>query len=127
MAQLRDVPTADTDEEWQKLLSSDNPDIVRCREDWDRIAGDEEACSAILPGCDRATVEAFSEGLVFRNGGLAGADYSMLVDTLTISRFRNVWARFGIGPGLLADHDGYMCESRGNCKKTRNYICTSNC
>ena len=30
-------------------------------------------------------------------------------------------------PDFMADHNGYKCESRGTCKISSVYICTSNC
>lgn len=125
--QYDSVPAASTKEEWRKLLESDDPRIVRGREDWDRAMADDSRRNAILPNCDEETVRAFSEGLKFNNGGLAGADYSMLEDTLTLSEFRAVWEPFAIGTELFTDYMDYSCVSHGDCAKSIGHICTGNC
>ena len=40
MASERYLRTADTDEEWQELLRSDDPNVVRSRDDWDKLMAD---------------------------------------------------------------------------------------
>jgi len=32
-----------------------------------------------------------------------------------------------MGMELFADHEGYTCSGKGNCKKLSENICTSNC
>jgi hypothetical protein len=102
--------------------------FVRSEDDWRQLldwarGSDRDP----LPGCDDETVRAFSEGLVFRGGGLAGADYAPVAEKLSFTAFRGLFERFGIGLGLFADYDGYKCEGPGTCTKMHERICTSNC
>jgi hypothetical protein len=122
------VPTADTEAEWRALLDGDDPRVIRSHEDWDRAISDEDRRNAILPGCDDETVRAFSEKLVFRNGGLASADASMLGDKLLYRDYKAVWNNFGIGSGLMTDYEGKACNGAHTCVGSKlTDVCTSNC
>lgn len=121
------IPSANTEEEWRALLEGDDSRIIRSREDWDGAMAEEDRRSAILPGCDQETVRAFSEGLIFRNGGLAGANYSMLEDRLTYRQFKAVWNNFGIGEELFQDYNNKECSKPATCSPLTACICTSNC
>ncbi len=109
--------------EWRQLLDSDAR-IVRTADDWHELLRSKDNP---LAGYDEEVTGRFTESLVFNNGGLAGVDYSAIADVVTFRTFRRLLEAFGIGLGLFADYDGYMCESRGTCKKMHERICTSNC
>jgi len=93
--------------------------------DWKAALADPERNP--LKGCSPKTVAHFTRNLKFANGGLGHADYSHVAQELNYIRFTGLWAAFGLGMGLFADHDGYECESKGTCKKIAEKICTSNC
>ena len=80
-----------------------------------------------LRGCDSRAIQHFTRSLKFNNGGLAHADYSEVAKQLTYPQFKALWARFGLGMRIFADHEGYRCESRGTCIGSLGSICTSNC
>ena len=124
----RAVRTADTVEEWNELLRSDDPNIVRSREDWDALIGDDERRKTIFPNSDEAAISAFTESLAFRNGGLASGDYSMLADSITIKKLEELVTNFGIGERLFTDYNGHKCDGMHNCLDGHPHsICTSNC
>lgn len=126
--QSEPVPTARTEPEWRALLDSDDPRIIRNREDWDLAMADESRRGSILPDCDDETVQAFSDGLTFRNGGLAGADFTMLEDKLTYRALMNVWNSFGVGANLMTDYLHKKCDGLHNCDPVITAtVCTSNC
>jgi hypothetical protein len=130
MSQYRSepVPTADTEQEWRALLDSDDPRVIRNREAWDRAISDESRRSAILPGCDNETVQTFSDGLVFSDGGLASADSSMLEGRLIYRDFMAVWNNFGIGSRLMTDYLNKACNGKHTCEpSTPGDVCTSLC
>lgn len=120
---------AENDEDWRRLMEAgESVAFVRTNEDWRKLLAETRGTDRDpLRGCDDEAVNAFSEGLIFRDGGLAGADYEPIAETLSFAAFRALFERFGIGLGLFADHDGYRCESRGTCTIAHNKICTSNC
>lgn len=115
---------ARNDEEWKALLESDEPNVVRTMRDWHRlIASDENP----LRGLDTNIIAEFTKTLQFNNGGLAGADYSMLADVVPYSNFMLIWEHFGMAGVLLAEHTNYRCAGQGTCSPSDNNICTSNC
>ena len=117
-----------TDHQWMELLRSDEPGIIRTREDWEAFLNDAERVADVFPDCDDETIKAFGEGLIFRGLGLAGADYSMLIDRLTYRKFYEVWATlFGMAANVFEDHKEYYCAKRATCNQSQNQICTSNC
>jgi hypothetical protein len=125
--QSEQLPLAETEEEWLALLAGDDPRIVRTREEWDRALADDSRRASLLPNCDEETVRAFSERLIFRNGGLAGANYAMIEDKVTYRSFRLIWNQFGIGDKLFADYNNKECSRPGTCSPLTACICTSNC
>ncbi len=128
MAEERYLRTADTDEEWRELLRSDDPNIVRSREDWDALIADDERRRSVLPNCEEEIVRAFTEGLEFRGGGLAHADYSMLENCMTVADFFTLWNNFGMSRKLAGqDHFDHKCDGMHNCEWKPGTICTANC
>jgi hypothetical protein len=120
---------AESEEEWRELMAAgEEIAFIRTAEDWQRLLKESRGTDQdLLAGCDDDIVEAFTHGLVFNAGGLAGADYSPIARTLSFGAFRALFERFGIGLGLFADYDGYKCDSPGTCIKMHERICTSNC
>lgn len=115
---------ATNDREWKALLHGKDPNVVRTRSDWKKLVASKESPLAQV---DKRVVAAFTRKLKFKNGGLAHADFSMLAGTVPFSKFRRLWEHFGMSLELFADHEGYTCSGRGNCKKMNENICTSNC
>lgn len=115
---------ATNDREWKALLHSKDLNVIRTARDWKKLLASKESP---LIGVDKTTVAAFTKTIKFKNGGLAHTDYSMLVDVVPFSKFRKIWEHFGLSLELFADHEGYTCSGRGNCKKLNENICTSNC
>jgi hypothetical protein len=120
---------AQTDADWHRLMAAkqDAPEFIRTKDQWERVVGSRLTGDDPLPGCEAETIEAFSKSLVFRDGGLAGADFGRVAATLSFNDFRRLFERFGIGLGYFADHEGYECKSRGTCSARGGHICTSNC
>jgi hypothetical protein len=115
---------ASNDREWRALVRSKAPHVVRNKANWKKVLASKDSP---LKGIDPKLVRAFSKSLAFKDGGLAHADYTMLVNVVPFRQFKQLWAHFGMDLGLFADHDGYYCESKGSCAKLTAYICTSNC
>ena len=123
MAQRR--RPAQTEREWWALLKSKDEAVIRSMKDWKAALADPKRNP--LKGCTPAAVKHFTQNLKFVNGGLGHADYSQVAMQLNYSQFQNLWAAFGLGMGLFADHDGYKCEGKGTCTASYEKICTSNC
>ena len=117
---------ANTREEWQELLRSD-AQLVRTDDDWHRLVSDRKRREAMFPDCPDGAVRYFTERLVFRNGGLAGADYSMLTPHLSTDQIDRVFTAFGIGSDLSAAYDRMYCKSTGTCASSQSCKCTDNC
>jgi hypothetical protein len=115
---------AKNDREWKTLLRSKDKNVVRTASEWKKLIASR---GSPLAGVDQKLVTKFTKSLKFKNGGLAHADYSMLVNEVSFSKFRKIWEHFGMDLTLFADHDGYRCVGNGSCQALSNYICTSNC
>ena len=117
---------AETEEEWRELMESDDETFVRSLEDWETLCMYPR--SHPLPGVSRELVDEFTDELVFRNGGLAGGSYAMLINDVTVRQLYDLWNLFGISDGLFKDHQGYRCDGKHNCESTRlDVICMSTC
>ena len=116
---------ARTNREWWAMLKSKDTTFVRSMTEW--LAALADPRRNPLRGCDPKSVKHFTANLKFKNGGLSHADYSQVASKLNYHQFKDLWARFGMGMELFADHDGYTCSGRANCKKLSENICTSNC
>ena len=111
-------------EQWRALLNSDAPWVIRNEANWKALLATEYNP---LKGVDQEVVQAFTDGLVFNNGGLAGANYTMIKDIISADQFYRLWEHFGLAHSLAKDYEDYQCVGRGNCKRWIGYICTSNC
>lgn len=116
---------ARTEREWWAMLKSKDNGVIRSMTDWRAAIADPRRSP--LKGCDPKTVKHFTANLKFKGGGLGHADYSRVATQLNYRQFRDLWASFGMGMELFADHEGYTCSGPGNCKKQHENICTSNC
>jgi hypothetical protein len=122
-------------QEFKELTDSDPTEVplIRSMEDWQQYLQRPIDIVHPLSSLSQEEIDEFTRNLVFRNGGLAGAQYSVLKDRLPPDQFRAVFAEFGIGESLLemedpsADHVNYSCSSRGTCAPRGGHICTSNC
>lgn len=128
---------ATTDQEWQTLLQSPTTGFIRTHEDWDtsltafsRVVQLVGASSTHpVAGLDTETLEAFTNSLIFRGGGLAHADYSMLQEKLTELQFQQLWECFGIAASLFRDYRDRSCAGEGSptCASKLGSLCLSNC
>jgi hypothetical protein len=114
---------ARNEREWQQLMRDKSAHIIRTKADWQRALKSKQNP---LDGLDDKAVKEFTASLIFRNGGLAGANWDP-VGGMSYRRFTELWGHFGLGMGLFQDYTGYECASRGTCKPQITYICTSNC
>jgi hypothetical protein len=112
---------AQTDREWQQLLRDKRVAVVRTKADWQRLL---RSSGNPLAGLDRAQVDEFTKSLIFRNGGLAGANFAPVAG-LSYRRFTGLWGRFGLGMGLFEDHKDQKCVPP--CEAGLDHICLSNC
>ncbi len=122
LMELQSLPN--TGEEWEKLLASNMPGIVRTSEDWNRSLN---SADHPLQSVARAVVTEFTKTLQFRNGGLAHANYEMLVDHLTYRQFVQLWALFGLSMKLFNDYNNMQCVGPGTCHVYLYSVCTSHC
>jgi hypothetical protein len=115
---------AHTEQEWKDLMANPRAKIIRTKTDWQKLLRSKENP---LADCSTETAAAFTRSLRFRNGGLAGANFSGVGKELNYFQFKRLWASFGMGMDLFADHENYECKSRGTCSFALANICTSNC
>jgi hypothetical protein len=83
--------------------------------------------SDLLAKCPKATRTEFLEGLVFMNGGLAGAYIGGVEKCLSPQEMGQLFSHFGVTEKSLKDHQGYRCSGRATCSPSATNICTSNC
>jgi hypothetical protein len=118
---------AQTEREWQQILRDKSVKIVRTKADWRKLLGSPDNPLANL---DHGEVKKFTESLVFRNGGLAGAYYGP-VEGLSYRQFGRLWGHFGFGMGLFAKWGGMRCVGPPpgtGCQYTVDpYICLPTC
>lgn len=113
-----------TDREWEAMLASKRKGFVRNAKQWETLAKSKKSPLAGLP---KKAVDDFTKSLIFKDGGLAHANYGSIVDRLTYPQFKTLWQSFGITISLFDDHDGYWCSDRANCRKLTDNICMSQC
>jgi hypothetical protein len=117
---------ANTEEEWKKILYDDSCGVIRTLEDWNKSLTNMDK-NHPLYGIDESLIKEFTDCMSFGDVGLGHMNYSMLRDTLTISRFDNLMGMFGIGWGLMKDYNNKECKKRATCSTSMADICTSNC
>jgi hypothetical protein len=113
-----------TDVEFIELMESDANWFIRTLEDFQQFA---QSSKSPLAKLSEEVIDEFGKKLIFRNGGLAGADYSMLVDKLSAEEFETLWEYFGMSKEYSKGKDNYQCTGPGNCQSQANNYCTNNC
>jgi len=106
------------------LMESDADWFIRTLEDFKQLVGSSKNPLSKLSA---EVIEEFGQKLIFRNGGLAGADYTMLVDKLTTEEFDTLWEYFGISKEYGKGQHNYECTGPGNCQSKASNYCTNNC
>jgi hypothetical protein len=86
-----------------KLSSIASVGVVRSKEDGDALLASNENP---LKGVDQKLVAGFTNGLSFKNGGLAHADYNMLEDAITLKQFRRLFEPLRILADDVTRHPG---------------------
>lgn len=118
------ISLAKTSKEYLDLITSEERGFVRSKENWLALIGSHHNP---LSKCPPHTIEKFTEGLEFKNGGLSHANYEMLMAHITLDDFVALWEHFGISKEYLILIDHHTCVSRGSCQYYFPAICTSNC
>ena len=118
-----------TDSDFNKLMETDpkNVQFVRDENDWKKFCLDADSKNHPLEGLNKEELQEFTDSLMFNRGGLATANVNILQRKLTYIQYAAVLSSFGLDPVFASDHQGYLCESEGTCKKSEGYICTSTC
>ena len=105
------VKLAKTAKEYLDLLGSDQRGFVRSEENWRDLL---KSRRNPLSKCPRQAVQRFTSKLEFRNGGLAHADYEMLMQHLSLKDFVKLWDHFGISQEYLVLIDHHFCQQKGS-------------
>jgi hypothetical protein len=133
MSQFAKIPLANNKDEFSAFLMNGDSRFIRTLEDFDRWNSDLTSHEfiydrkQILGAIDNAIVDQFRLSLLFKNGGLAHAQYDMLADHLTDDQFSRLWAMFGFSMRYFDDHKDMKCEGHGTCVNWQGSVCTSNC
>ena len=114
----------ETPNDFRQLMASSEDWFVRSAADFDQVLG---SIQNPLTGIPPEAVEDFRKSLEFKNGGLAHADYSSLVDHIAYKQFIRLWQFFGISPILFSDYDHKWCRDPGVCDNMYYRMCSSNC
>ncbi|SOD86949.1 hypothetical protein [Streptomyces sp. Ag109_G2-15] len=130
---------ARTTQEFKALMKTDSAQyqFIRSMEDWHQELQREDADKNPVSRLSKSDIDAFTESLIFNNGGLAGARYDTLARTLTFYEFESVLNRFGIHMDLFRTEgpeggDGFrdskcMSQSPFPWVLSIGDLCTSNC
>lgn len=120
---------ASTPEDFLALLANDpeRVPVIRSAEDWARFCLRRSLKDHPLHDLSGRQLTQFTQSLRFDNGGLAGANYGPLRDSLSFEDFGRVWGAFGLDMGLFADYQDKECSKRATCTHHNNAVCTSNC
>jgi hypothetical protein len=118
------VKLAKTSKQYLDLLAGGQNGFVRSEENWRDLL---KTRRNPLAKCPQQAVRTFTSKLEFKNGGLAHADYEMLMNHMTLKDFVKLWEHFGISREYLATIDHHKCVQKGDCEYYFPAICTSNC
>lgn len=116
---------AKTGEEYLLLLSSTEDWIIRSLNDLNKIRHD----APFLNLSDKDFND-FSESLIFKNGGLAHANYGSLMNSLSLSEIFSVFEHFGMSPSLFVIYLDKICDKTvipNKCKGSPRDICSDAC
>lgn len=131
---------AKTNGELKALTNNQNANMVRTLAQFDALVADGLTPLSKLPA---EVVNDFRDGLVFRNGGVAGVRFVSIKKMLTPAEFDEVMAVLGLDTkngfwgaassnsarrtNTAEDYKGYSCSLAYTCFKDACCICTSNC
>lgn len=131
---------AKTNSELKALTNDPNVNMVRTLAQFDAMVADRLTPLSKLPA---EVVVDFRDGLVFRNGGVAGVRFVNIKKMLTPAEFDEVMAVLGLDTkngfwsgasansgrrtNVAEDYKGYICYTRHSCYVNSCCVCTSNC
>jgi hypothetical protein len=116
--------TADTEEEYAKLISNPNVLIIRSVNDLDKLINEKVDVFSKL---DPVTIRVFKKDLQFKDGKLISANYGVIQKKLSRPDYKRFWNRFGFSLDLIADHEGYRCDGAHTCSSSSQHICMGGC
>jgi hypothetical protein len=123
---LSSTKLATTNEQYEAIGNSSASSFIRTSDQWDSYLQQQHG-NHPLSGCDQAAIDAFTTGLRFNRGVLAGADYRMIADKLSYLQFMELWALFGISPTLFDGIKDQTCEPGGetpaHCVYAKGFTC----
>ena len=120
---VANTEVANTEAEWRALLDNRSVQVIRSASDF----SNRQKNLQVLAHVPAEAIAAFRDSLLFKSGGLAHAEYSMLKEHLDDQQLEKLWAAFGIGPGLLRDYRDNWCSSSHTCSYKNGSICTGLC
>ncbi len=109
---------------FRELMDSDADWFIRTLEDFRQFV---QSTKNPLSKLKEEVIKDFEDKLIFRNGGLAGADYSMLIDKLTEDEIETLMEYFGISREYGKGINKHRCTAPGNCRFYVHFYCTDNC
>jgi hypothetical protein len=113
-----------TPEEFRTLLGSDESWFVRSAQDLEELL---ESSSSPLANVPDDALEEFKQSLIFKNGGLAHADYGSLVEHVTFKQFEKLWEHFGLSPLLFHQDNHKTCVGSHICDNKQWSYCGPDC
>jgi hypothetical protein len=113
-----------TADEFRTLLASNEAWFVRSVEDFEELAASRHSPLIDVP--DDA-IEEFKQTLIFKNGGLAHANYESLVDYMTVRQFVELWENFGLSSELFEKDNHKTCVSTHVCDNKQWSYCGPDC
>lgn len=130
------MKVAETEAEWQALLSDETSGIVRSVDEFrsllkgerdESLSSSQKATVQRFAALPATALEPFISSMTFKRGGLAHAEYGSVREHLEDKDLNPIWEVFGMGPGVYKDNTDYKCDSPGNCVDDSSSICTGNC
>lgn len=115
---------AKNDNDYLALLASNADWLVRTPSDLTTLRAANIGPIAKL---SQTSFDEFTGSLKFSQGGLGHANYKPLMKDLSLTEVFDVFAHFGLSPGVLLDHADKKCASPGTCTSSMFDICTSSC
>jgi hypothetical protein len=128
LAKVEQSKLARTDQELIELAASDADWFLRSSEDLDQLrAAPDNPISKLSP----EDYQAFSEKLIFRNGGVAGGYYKPLMNSLNLPEIVQVFALMGMSMELFTSDETTSCQEcacgGGGCTFDFWSFCSSLC
>jgi len=114
---------ADTPTEYQALGEDASSPIIHTLAQWNTFI-EEVGADSVLPGCGPSVIAAFTKGMKFNDGRLVHADFRMIDDVVSLLKFKELMASFGISMKLFALMDNYTCNNTlGSCEPDNRHMC----